>query len=163
MCTHPLPYLKLSFWISPSLLCTIPFFFFFLPSWPYLLVIICRHHLYLFISHSVFHSSYPGFLQSLRIAEMAPVEVTIDLHDDAKSNGHLSLFILFNFSSEFNTADCIETFSLVSSVTLLHNHVCLFISYLSGHSASVSFAASPSQSNLMLGLLLCTKHTLSQG
>lgn len=73
---------------------------------------------------------------------MVPVEVTIDLHGDAKSNGQLSLFILFNFSLEFNTADCslfLETFSLVSSVTFLLIHVCLFVSYLSGHSASVSF------------------------
>lgn len=95
------------------------------------------------------------------MAEIAPFKVTIDFHDDARSNGHLSLFILFNFSLEFKTANCslfLETFSLVSSVTLFRPSFipCLFISCLHGHSASALLASS-SLYNLILGLLLCSK------
>lgn len=95
---------------------------------------------------------------------MAPVKIPIDLQG-AKSNEHLSLFVLRNFTLEFNTADCslsFETFSVVSSVTLLHIHVCLFAFYLSGHSALSPLWASPSLCNFILGLLLYfTRDTLS--
>lgn len=156
MHTCSLLFLKLSCWLIFPL-ATIPF-----PFHLHKVLSSCLWTLPFRVSPCLLTMPQPGFLLASHIIEMAPVKVTIDLHD-AKSNGHFISSILFKSSLEFNTVDrslFLKTFSFVSSLTLLHVHVYVFFPTIVVDQLLTPLQAALSLCNLIPKPLFSLRHCL---